>query len=279
MKVAPRPFRPHPGEFVRQARGCLSLGVILPTMLVVSVAVNLPWSSEVPEDWVAGLKTGLLVGIAVFGFVTIVLTLVRLLRQNLAESRRTKDGSLSTLQGAITGAEEARTSAINGAEWIDQAYALFAERSYNDFWDAVENSEAYLRRCCGSLSDIHARRLTYSELLTDREHTLPDIDSEVGVLLDPRPDMHRLAEIVREANREPTFATIFAQRKTTQAVESGFQQLTAAVQQLEKSVTASLEDLKSAVVTEIQKSRTVQTQILQGVKMIATQNARTQKAE
>lgn len=273
MKVRPRRFRPRFECVWRQAKSCFSLSIVLPVALSASVAVSLPWESSVPKEWWVGFKVGLGIGLLAFIVLMSLISLAKQWRQNRIEADDTSDSAVGVLEGSKSDAESARSAALHGAQWVDHAYALYLAPEYVPFWKAVDSAETYLRQCCEHLAAVHERRVSYAGLLFDRQHTFPDLDEELGILLDPRPDMQRLTDIVRNAHGNRDFAIIASHNEMTKAVEVGFSQLTSAVQQLERSVTKSLDDLRKEVVLEIQKSTSIQTKILQGVQLMATKNA------
>ncbi len=267
MQVMPRQFQPGIHDFLRQVVGCANLGCIFPFVTSIAILVALASSTEsTPQGWWESFLTGFFIGFGIYIVFVAVIAAIKRRNSDIAESKAVTADARQVLSQAIQEGDSARNSATYGGQWVDQAFIRFEDREYVPFWEAVEHSETYLRRCCESLALIQGCRIRFAELLSDRDHSFPDLDEKVGVLIDPRPDMHRLAEVVRKANRLEVFSMILAQRATTNAVKEGFRHLTDAVHQLERSVTASLDDLKKSVVTEIRSSTFIQAKILQGIR-------------
>ena len=277
MKVYPRPFRPRVALFFRHAVGCLNLGIVLPAVMVFSIVVSLPWASKFRREWLAGLLKGSLLGLGIFTAWLIIVSIARQWLQNRIEPRAVAVASSKALDNAKEKAKSARESAIYAMQWVNTAYSLFEENAYLPFCEAAENSQAYLKQCCESLAAVQYWRQDFAARLESRQHTFPDIDSEIGLLLDPRPDMQRLSKIVNAAHRNHDFALIFASRAIATAVKDGFSKLTEAVHHLEIRITESIDKLESSLTSEIRKSTALNTKILQGVQLIATRSGYVQE--
>ena len=270
MLVKPRRFRLQMKDFLKQARGCRNLGCLFPVILVVAILMALPWSQPATNDqlWAAAAR-GAFAGVFVIALLVTGIALIARRMEDLAEARKSTAEAERLLALAMEKGKVARTAAGHGGQWVEVTVYRFHHREYNPFWEAAENSQGYFRNCCEALAELQACRVKFAQLLEGEEHTFPDMDASVGNLIDPRPDMQRLSEVVRDANRDQVFSMISAQRDTTKAVKEGFMGLTEAVRSLERNVVAAIRDLESSVVTEIRRSTAIQAKILQGIQFIA----------
>jgi len=130
---------------------------------------------------------------------------------------------------------------------LDGAEHEFADGAFAPFWDEVELAAnklaAYhegVRRTSQNASDYerHASKLSIS---------IPKFSLPEGELPDARPVAQRLSQIVRTAQKNFQFATIYEQRKTNQLLYAGFGTLGAAISTLGSALTSSLQELSESV--------------------------------
>lgn len=130
---------------------------------------------------------------------------------------------------------------------LDRAERDFADGAFAPFWDQVEHATnklaAYrkLVRDTGHSAEEYERKASYLSV------PVPKFALPKRELPDARPVAQRLSTIVRTAQRNFQFATIFEQRKTNQLLYAGFGTLGAAISSLGSAISSSLSDLSNSV--------------------------------
>jgi hypothetical protein len=130
---------------------------------------------------------------------------------------------------------------------LDRAEAEFKEGAFAPFWDAVEDAANDLARF-----DLIVRGLIQN--FNEYKAESPNLDSppppfEVGVhvLPDASRTADRMRGIVRRAQKNFEFATIYEQRKTNQLLVAGFSSLAHAINDLGNLIDSSLQSLAACI--------------------------------
>ena len=135
----------------------------------------------------------------------------------------------------------------SAAAHLDRAEHEFADGAFAPFWDEVEHAAnklaAYhegVRRTSQQASnyELHASKLSVR---------VPKFSLPEGELPDARPVAQRLSQVVRAAQKNFQFATIYEQRKTNQMLYAGFGTLGAAISSLGSAISSSLQELSDSV--------------------------------
>jgi hypothetical protein len=140
---------------------------------------------------------------------------------------------------------------LNNAERnLDQAEKDFNEGAFAPFWDSIETSANMLGRFNEGVRRINEHSSRYTELLGLFAGTHPRFPvalRSVSKLQVGTGTAQRMAVIVRNAQRNFQFATIYEQRKTNQILVSGFTNLAQALVQMTSRITSSIEELSNSV--------------------------------
>jgi len=135
-------------------------------------------------------------------------------------------------------------------EYLDQAEVDFAEGAFAPFWDSIENAAKTLGRFDEGVHHIKDNASRYTELIRKYEDTPPQFPlarqsvTKLGV---GTTTAERMKVIVRTAQRNFQFATIYEQRKTNQILVAGFTSLAQALERMTRQITASIDDLADSV--------------------------------
>lgn len=135
-------------------------------------------------------------------------------------------------------------------EYLDQAEVDFADGAFAPFWDSIENAVKALGRFDECVRHIKDNSSGYSELIKKCEDTPPKFPlapqsvSKLGV---GTTTAERMRTIVRKAQCDFQFATIYEQRKTNQILVAGFTNLAQALKDMTGQLMASINDLASSV--------------------------------
>jgi DNA anti-recombination protein RmuC len=140
---------------------------------------------------------------------------------------------------------------LSSAEkYLDQAEADFADGAFAPFWDSIENAAKELAQFVHVVGEINLESSRYTELVNKYEGTPPKFPisrwtiSKLGVGTETA---ERMKPIVRTAQRNFQFATIYEQRKTNQILLAGFTSLANALAQMTSQITARIDDLAGSV--------------------------------
>lgn len=159
------------------------------------------------------------------------------------EMRRLGATSLDTFEAAPKHLEAAERS-------LDQAELDFAEGVFAPFWDSVERATTSLGRFdegVRSISQSSVRYLGLTKLYESPPPHFPLSPDGVSKLSAATGTSERMKAIVRNAQRNFQFATIYEQRKTNQILVAGFTSLGQALEQMTWRITTSIDELATSV--------------------------------
>lgn len=135
-------------------------------------------------------------------------------------------------------------------QYLDQAEADFHDGAFAPFWDSVENVAKKLGHFDEGIHNIKDNSSRYTELIKKYEGTPPEfpLDSQsVAKLGVGTATAERMKAIVRAAQRNFQFATIYEQRKTNRILVAGFTNLAQALDRMTRQITESISDLAESV--------------------------------
>ena len=135
-------------------------------------------------------------------------------------------------------------------EHLDQAEVDFAEGVFAPFWDSVEKAARTLGRFDEGVRQISQNSSQYTGLVKKYEADPPKFPlsrQSVVKLTVGTATAERMKAIVRNAQRNFHFATIYEQRKTNQILVAGFTNLAQALDQMTWRITTSIDDLAGSV--------------------------------
>lgn len=133
---------------------------------------------------------------------------------------------------------------------LDQAEFDFSEGAFSPFWDSIEKAARSLGHFDEGVQAIEANLSRYTGLLKKYEKVPPQFPlarKSVEKLGIGTTTAERMQAIVRTAQRNFQFASIYEQRKTNQILVAGFNNLAHALERMTWQITDSIESLSGAI--------------------------------
>ena len=133
---------------------------------------------------------------------------------------------------------------------LDQAERDFAEGAFSPFWSSVEKATAMLAACDDCVRLIVQNSEMYARL-TQQYRGIPprfpiQVESVRGMAA-ARTTSDRLSAVVRKAQSNFQFATIYEQRKTNQLLAAGFTTLAQALDGMGQRIASSISELSETI--------------------------------
>ncbi len=135
-------------------------------------------------------------------------------------------------------------------KYLDQAEIDFADNALSPFWNCIEETATRLASFNKGTQNIKDDLSRYTGLIEKYENTPPPFPltsqsvSKLGV---GTATSERMQAIVRKAQCNFQFATIYEQRKTNQLLVTGFTNLAQALDQMTLQLKASITNLTDSV--------------------------------
>lgn len=161
------------------------------------------------------------------------------------EKLRRRDLALRTIENARAHADALPGYLAAGNEVLAEAERRFAAHVYGPFWDSVASAGTQIENFGNSILAIRQNEKNYAVALSGAQHTFPAFYA-LFALPDPQPTIDRYALIVRAAESDYNFSSIWEQRKTAEVIDKRLTAVIGAVH----GATARL----SAIITELQTS-------------------------
>ncbi len=130
---------------------------------------------------------------------------------------------------------------------IDTAEQEFAEGVFAPFWDAVETATTNLAEFEHIVQLLVQRSRDYRNATVKLHGPAPAFDLGFKVLPDATHASARLKAIVRQAQKNPHFATIYELRKTNEILVEGFTNLGQALTEVGDRLENSMDTLRSSL--------------------------------
>lgn len=181
-------------------------------------------------------------------------------RQDAA--RRRQEG-ISTLEAtmrescvaAVQEFELLPNDLANAKSWLPEARSHFSNNAYSPFWQAVESAYSCLGVYNNRITVIERQYAAYrqaaGQLIRQDGRSLttpfPVKLAAVEAIQSSKGIVAALETLVYEAQRNPVFAQIWEQRRTTGAVIAGFANLEAAVSRMATTIDWSISSLAESV--------------------------------
>lgn len=134
---------------------------------------------------------------------------------------------------------------------LDKAEREFNEGAFAPFWDEVEHATNRLAEYHQAVNTIDRNATEYTSRASRLSVSIPKFDMPKGKLSDARPVAVRLSKIVRQAQKDFQFATIYEQRKTNQLLYAGFGTLASAIDRMQTSIVDVLKGLSTSLDTKL----------------------------
>lgn len=135
-------------------------------------------------------------------------------------------------------------------QYLDQAEIDFAEGAFAPFWDSIEKAAKALGYFNQGVRRINNNSFRYTKLIKKYENTPPEFPltpQSIAKLSVGTATAERMRAIVRKAQRNFQFATIYEQRKTNRILVEGFINLAQALDEMTWRITNSIDALSSSV--------------------------------
>jgi hypothetical protein len=129
---------------------------------------------------------------------------------------------------------------------LNKAEEEFADGAFAPFWDAVESAVTNLARFDQYIQQILSQTNQYNQKRKELDSTPPLFKFNTNDLPNATAAAERLRSIVRRAQKDFHFATIYEQRKTNQILVSGFQNLGQALSEMTYRIESSLDALSAS---------------------------------
>ncbi len=146
---------------------------------------------------------------------------------------------------------ESSPALIEAAEgYLEQAARDFEEGVFAPFWDSVERAATALGRFDEGVRDITEASSRYTGLVKVFDSVPPAFPLSVPTiskLAAATGTAEKMRGIVRKAQGDFQFATIYEQRKTNQILVKGFTSLGQALEQMTWRITGAIDDLATSV--------------------------------
>jgi hypothetical protein len=146
---------------------------------------------------------------------------------------RSSEGMLSSLPELLRGAERS----------LDTAAKEFAERAFAPFWDEVEKAATRLATFHNTIRQVGENAEEHQEACERLSGRIRSFQVRPEQLPNPRPTASRMREIVRMAQKDFQFATIYEHRKANQLHVVGFSTLDQTISEIGSRLDTAVEVL------------------------------------
>jgi hypothetical protein len=179
-------------------------------------------------------------------------------------------------ESALNKFEAAPKFLLKAESYLNRAEVDFLERAYAPFWDRVEDAINALGNYDTSVRNIEElakESASISWQLEGDRPSFPINSPAISRLVVGADTSRRMQAIVRRAQRDFQFATIFEQRKTNQILVAGFRNLAHALSDMTTQLTSSIDGLNLSVNKLSQDFTSVGQGIQQEVKAFSSESA------
>jgi hypothetical protein len=196
--------------------------------------------------------------------------------QRVGAARTTVKRLIAESQAKMSALPPLVTEACTRLEQADHEYR---ENAYAPFWSAIEAAAIALATYEGYIEDVGRNADEYAKCTAMIRADLPAFDLGERELPSVAAPLERMRYLVRAAQTDFPFATIYEQRKTNQLLVAGFQTLEQAIWQLGDRFDSSLETFSRSLASTISSEFAAQTATLvdattaQTSTLVGSQNA------
>lgn len=146
--------------------------------------------------------------------------------------------------------DEVRKKISEAEKALAQAELEFEEGAFAPFWDVIEVAANHLAQSNSGIEYIIQKSEEYLDGMTNLDSDPPVFQFGVGTLPDTTRTTDRMRIVVRNAQKNFHFATIYEQRKTNKLLIAGFTNLADALNSMGERLELSVQAL-SLSLTEI----------------------------
>lgn len=162
------------------------------------------------------------------------------------EQNNIQSSLVRTAEASLNLFESMPVCLLTSEQFLDQAERDFGEGAFSPFWSSIEKAMAQLGAFDDGVRLIATNINSFGELTKRYKATSPQfpiaIDS-VRSMAAANTTVERLNTIVRKAQRNFQFATIYEQRKTNQLLAAGFTTLAQALDGMGQRIASSIDSL------------------------------------
>lgn len=135
----------------------------------------------------------------------------------------------------------------NAEYFLNKAEYEFHEGAFALFWDAVESAAGWLATFDDRIHVLDQKALAYKNESLQLSGTPPQFQLSVSNLPKAMPVARRMFNVVRLAQKNINFVTIYEQRKTNKLLSAGFSNLNEALNGLQFRLESSFSKLEFSV--------------------------------
>jgi len=165
----------------------------------------------------------------------------------------------STLEKSVSSAQSTLSDINKHIEYAEkklvEANREFSDGVFAPFWDAIEDVANHLARSNAGINQIIEHSKTYRANVEKLKSEPPAFRIEIDAL----PDTSRVAEmmriLVRKAQKDFHFSTIYEQRKTNKLLITGFVNLAEALNHMGERIEESIDALSDSLADIAQTNR------------------------
>lgn len=150
---------------------------------------------------------------------------------------------------------------------LDEAVFEFADGAFAPFWDAVERVAINIAHFDRGLQQISHLSVSYNNEQSKIDSP-PPFNIDFKLIPSPTITVDRMRSIVRLAQKDFHFATIYEQRKTNKLLVEGFTSLGQALSDMSYRISDSIEALSCSISDLAKSSRDDSRQLLAGVEAL-----------
>jgi hypothetical protein len=140
---------------------------------------------------------------------------------------------------------------INSEKQLNKAIYEFQDGAYSPFWDAIENAINNLCSFNNSIEIIVHNSREHASLTSKLGNDCPKFELSVNNLPNAKSISEKMKKIVRIAQKNFEFASIYEQRKTNQILIYGFGNLAYAINNMTQTIESSIENLSNEITVTI----------------------------
>ena len=204
----------------------------------------------------------------VVGFLVAILTNIvsRQKRQAESERQREMDGRVAreryvmdqSISSTLSEFEQIIAGLRRAERHLDQADTDFIERAFSPFWQSIQRTVESLGDVDGRLKKVRDYAITYESGRSELQKlvgtadaadipTFPLPQKTYGYLTVATRLSDRMSEVVRRAQTDFQFATIYEQYKTNAILVAGFESLATALEGLREDIVQSIGEVTTSV--------------------------------
>lgn len=133
---------------------------------------------------------------------------------------------------------------------IKKSEEEFKDGAFSPFWDQIEIAANGMARYQIELDRLNQTVLNYAKMLSESEN-IPPLTFNDQMIPDARELSYRLKEVVRNAQKDFQFSTIFEQRKTNTLLYEGFGTLASSLNEMGARLESCVKDLTVTISTNL----------------------------